>query len=360
MTPRSLLAIIDTAQVSGPGRQLTALLQALRGQGVDARVLTFHRAGRPVSPFVEFLASAGIPCTVVPERSRFDLSLVGRVRTALREFRPEVVQTHSYKATALAWLLRRTGERFGWVGCFHGATTENVAVRGYHRLDLRLLRGADRVVIMSETQRAALGPAGAGAVVIHNAVLPPPATPERSAGPEATFGYVGRLSPEKGCDVLLEAVAELRRTGMSEPWSVVIAGDGPERAALEARAGALGLGQRVRFLGQVADPWTVYRRVACVVLPSRSEGLPNVLLEAIAADRAVVATTVGAVPAVIGPGAAAVLVAPGDAVALAGAMREALERGRSREASEARAAIAAEYSLARRVAAHLALYESLA
>jgi len=359
VAPQSLLAIIDTAQVSGPGRQLTALLQRLQQAGTETRVLTFHRDGRPPAPFVAFLESAGIPCVVVRERGRFDLSLIGRVRTAVRAIRPQVVQTHSYKATVLAWLLRRMGEPFRWVGCFHGATSENAAVRAYHRLDLRLLRAADRVVIMAEAQRAALGPASAGAVVINNAVLPPPTAGLPPGLPPATFAYIGRLSPEKGCDILIEAVADLERSGLEEPWSVVVAGDGPEREALTARVATLGLGHRVDFLGQVADPWTVYRRVECVVLPSRSEGLPNVLLEAIAADRAVVATTVGAVPSVIGSSAAAILVPPDDAGALAVAMRQARERGGSAEASRARSAIASEYSLERRVAAHLAIYESL-
>lgn len=360
MAPRSLLAIIDTAQVSGPGRQLAALLRELRQRGTDARVLTFHRAGRPASPFVPFLEAAGIPVTVVPERARFDPAVVGHCRRLVRDFRPDIIQTHSYKATVVAWRLRRTGERFGWVGCFHGTTAETLAVRLYHWLDLRLLRGADQVVLMAEAQRKLLGRFGGRAVVIHNAVLPPASPgPAAAAGPCATFAYVGRLSPEKGVDLLLQAVAILCREAPGEDWSLLVAGHGPEREALERQAQASGITSRVSFLGQVADPWQVYRRVACVVLPSRSEGLPNVLLESIVADRAVVATAVGAVPEVLGGTAAGEMPPAHDAAALAAAMRRALAGGRSTAAIRARAAIAEQFSLARRVAAHLAVYQSV-
>ncbi|MDZ4257544.1 MAG: glycosyltransferase [Gemmatimonadales bacterium] len=361
----SLLAIIDSAILSGPGRQLAALLASLRAGGVDASVVTFLREGRAPSPLIAHLESRGVPVTVIAERGPVDRRTIAELRRLVRERRPTIIQTHSYKATALAWWLRRTGEEFRWVGCFHGATTENFKVRAYHKLDQLLLRGADRLVIMAESQRAGLGHAGARAQVINNAVIPPP----RASGaplPEwavtanpPLIGYVGRLSPEKGVDLLLLALRGVTERRPDQQWTAIIAGDGPEREALAAQSVTLGISDKVRFVGQLADPWLLYRQEAVIVLPSRSEGLPNVLLEAIAADRPVVSTTVGAVASVIGNGRAARLVPPENVPALTAAIIESITTLEDSTAAADRATVREQYALANRVEAHLAVYREL-
>ena len=115
----------------------------------------------------------------------------------------------------------------------------------------------------------------------------------------------------------------------------------------------------MRFLGRVEDPAAVYAASDAVVLPSRSEGLPNVLLEAIRADRPVAVTRVGAVPEVLMEGAAGVLARPGDATDLAEAIQRALSEGSSDEARQGRLEVVKRYSLRRRVDAHVQLYSEL-
>jgi glycosyltransferase involved in cell wall biosynthesis len=363
--PTSLLALIDSALLSGPGRQLAALLASLRDGGVDASVLTFLREGRSPSPLVAHLQSLGVPVSVIAERGPVDRRTIAELRRLVRERQSSIIQTHSYKATALAWWLRRTGEEFRWVGCFHGSTTENLKVRTYHKLDQLLLRSADRVVIMAESQRAGLGSAGARAQVINNAVIPSP-TPVDGPLPEwavtanpPLIGYVGRLSPEKGVDLLLQALRDVTARLPDQPWTAIIAGVGPEREALTAQSMALGLSDKVRFVGQLADPWLLYRAAAVIVLPSRSEGLPNVLLEAIAADRRMVATTVGAVESVIGNGRAARLIPPENVAALTAAIIESITTPEDSTAAADRATVRERYALAARVDAHLAIYREL-
>jgi glycosyltransferase involved in cell wall biosynthesis len=136
--------------------------------------------------------------------------------------------------------------------------------------------------------------------------------------------------------------------------SLVVAGDGPERAALEARADALGL-RHVLFLGRLDPIDAIYRELDLVVLPSRSEGLPNVLLEALGAGRPVVCTTVGAMPEVLETARTGELVPPGDPEALADAIARALDGPPTLPAAVA-ARLDARYGLGRRAAAHLRLY----
>ena len=103
----------------------------------------------------------------------------------------------------------------------------------------------------------------------------------------------------------------------------------------------------------------LYRNLDLLVLPSRSEGLPNTMLEAMQADVPVVATTVGAVPDVVGTSSAARLVAPGSAATLADAIERALIQGDSSAAAVARREVVSRLSLERRLEAHVQLYRDV-
>jgi len=138
----------------------------------------------------------------------------------------------------------------------------------------------------------------------------------------ALLGFVGLLVPVKGLDVLLDAMARLDGPAAH----CVLVGDGPERQALEARARALGLGARLHFAGQrpageIPDWLNAFD---ALVLPSRSEGRPNVVLEAMSSGLPVVATRVGGTPELVRPGDTGWLVEPEDPAALAAALGELL------------------------------------
>src|SRR5438876_3041850 len=220
---------------------------------------------------------------------------------------------------------------------------------------------------MSHAQARAFRHCGRRVRVIYNAALAPlpaghPSERDLLAALAAglrrpVVGVIGRLSLEKGVDVFLDACAVLARKGLA--FSALVAGDGDERARLEARCRGLGLQSCVRFLGQVYNVDVLYRNLDLLVLPSRSEGLPNTMLEAMQADVPVVATTVGAVPDVVGTSSAARLVAPGSAATLADAIERALTQGDSPEAAVARREVVRRLSLERRLEAHVQLYRDV-
>ncbi len=371
--PARIAALVPSEEISGFGRQVTALARALRGEGIDCLIVAFHRRGRPPSAFARYLEAAGVEHCVVEDRGPLDWRVALRVETVLRRWRPSIVQTHGYKAAAVAYLLRRLGLPWPWIGFFHGFTTEpsftsaSIRQRFYHWVDLRLLRAADRIVVMSHAQARAFGRCGGRVRTIYNAALaPPPAGDpserDRVAALAGTLGrpvvgIVSRLSPEKGVDLFLDACAALVRNGLA--FSALVAGDGTERARLEARSRRLGLESCVRFLGRVDNVDVVYGSVDLVVLPSRYEGLPNTLLEALQADVPVVATAVGAVADIVGASAAALVVPSGSAAALAEAIERAVTQGDSPEARAARREVVSRLSLERRVEAHVRLYREL-
>ena len=369
--PQRIAALVPpeavSGTVSGPVRQLTALARGLQGAGTDCLVVAFHRRGQPPSAFARYLQEAGVRHCIVEDRGPVDWRVASHVGAVLRRWRPSIVQTHGYKATAAAYRLRRLGAPWRWIGFFHGFTTEPLKARFYHWVDQRLLGAAERVVVMSPVQARAFRHCDGRVRVIYNAALalPPggsPAERDRLAGlagslPRPIVGVVGRLSQEKGVDLFLDACAVLVQKGL--PFSALVAGDGPGRARLEAHCARLGLEARVRFLGHVYDVDVLYRMLDLLVLPSRSEGLPNTLLEAMQADVPIVATAVGAVPEVVGTSAAARLVAPGSAEALVDAIEHALTEGDLPEAAAARREVMSRFSLERRLEVHLQLYHDL-
>jgi glycosyltransferase involved in cell wall biosynthesis len=357
-------ALIDTAIVSGPGRQLAALVEPLRDAGVDLQMLLFERVGDPPSHYRRFLDQASIEHVVVRTRGGFDQSLLRECVAALESSRPDIVETHSYRPTVLTWLARRRAVRWRWLGFHHGTTYENLRVRAYQWVDRLLLPAADHIVVMSREQEALFARHAPRVSCLHNAVLPAsrdgafldPATVARvEALSRPRLAVLGRLSPEKGVDVMLHALALLVSAGT--PASLVIGGDGPERTRLGRLAERLGVADRVAFIGYVLPVEPLYALVDVLVIPSRSEGLPNVLLEALRADIRIVAARVGAIDEILRDGAGRIVM-PDAPAALAQAIESALAE--PHDASRpARAEAVRRLSLESRVASHVALYRAL-
>jgi glycosyltransferase involved in cell wall biosynthesis len=163
------------------------------------------------------------------------------------------------------------------------------------------------------------------------------------------IGAVGRLSAEKGFDVLIRAGERLVQAG--HELDVVIAGDGGAEPQLRALIAKLGLQDRVRLVGHRGDPRGLYEAMDLFVLSSYREGLPNVVLEAMAMGVPVVATRVAGVPRLVRDGDNGVLVEPGSADGLAAAIAPLLADagGRARLAAAGRRTVAADYSFARRM-----------
>ena len=167
--------------------------------------------------------------------------------------------------------------------------------------------------------------------VIPNAVVSrrPRASDEETrlslgVGSEARIALVvARLEARKGHRYVLQALAQL--PALFDDVVLVLAGDGPERAALEHLAAALRISDRVRFLGEHSDPWSLYAAASVVILPSIGhEDFPIVILEAMAAGRPVVASRVAGIPDQVVDGVTGRLVAPGDPMALAAAVASVL------------------------------------
>ena len=277
---------------------------AARGHRVHAGLFCDARAPRP--PLADALQGAGVAVDLWAMPPRSYLRERGRAEALCRKVEADLLHTHGYRADVLdAPAARRCG--IPCVSTVHGFAGGDLKNRLYERFQMRALRRFDAVVAVS--QRLAEGLAGRGVPAsrlhtIVNAWRPgrPPlgrADARRALGVNVEgrrIGFVGRLSREKGADVLVEAVALLHEPEVA----VSVLGDGRERSALEALAATRGLASRITWHGVVPDAARLTQAFDVLVLSSRTEGTPVALFEAMAASVPVVATRVGGVPAVVG------------------------------------------------------------
>jgi glycosyltransferase involved in cell wall biosynthesis len=164
--------------------------------------------------------------------------------------------------------------------------------------------------------------------VVHNGVGQTDLEPiDEERGP-ADFVFIGELRWRKGIDVLLHALAALDAEGWT--GSAIFYGDGPDRAACIELAGKLGLAEQVTFPGE-SRPRPAFQSGHLLVIPSRQESLPYIVLEAAGARMPMVTTSVGGIPEIFGPDAAA-LVPAGDRDTLVSAMREMWQPSEQRAA----------------------------
>jgi glycosyltransferase involved in cell wall biosynthesis len=265
------------------------------------------------------------------------LSVIPALKTVAEKRAPDIIVTNSVKSHFLMWR-SRLWKNYPWVAFHHGYTSTDRKMRLYNRLDRFSLPKADVVVTVCEAfareLRARARVPAEKLRVQHNSIRPAPqpaaedvrALRERLGitSDQRVVLSIGRLSQEKAHADLIAAFRELGATNPVLNCKLLIVGDGPERETLNAAAQAPEIAGRVVFTGQVRDVQPFYAMADVFVLPSHSEGSPNVLLEAIAARLPVVATRVGGVPEIVQHEASALLVAPQAPAAMAQAIQQIL------------------------------------
>jgi glycosyltransferase involved in cell wall biosynthesis len=190
--------------------------------------------------------------------------------------------------------------------------------------------------------------------VVHNGVGAAEFEPVGPGRDATDLLFIGELRALKGIDVLIEAIARLVREGCAVTATIV--GEGPDRAALESEVTAQNLAAAVRFVG--AKPArAAFALGRLLVVPSRAESLPYIVLEAAAAGVPLIATRVGGISEIYGP-ESGTLVPPGDAAALADAIRRAVRDGAATQAASLRLRerVRAGFSVATMTEAVLAAY----
>lgn len=318
-------------------------------------------------PFVAALEGAGVAVVPLRMSGRAYLDERRRIVALCETLKPSVVHSHGYRSDVVDATAAH-GAGVPTITTLHGFTGGGLRDRLYEYLQVRACRRLHAVVAVSDPIRARVIASGvpAGKVqVIRNAFTPGAEPLERAAARAALgvplegirVGFVGRLSAEKGADVLVRAVPGLAASGVA----VSVIGAGPQRDELEALAAGLGVRDRITWHGLVADAARLYRAFDVFVLSSRTEGTPIALLEAMAAGVPVVATRVGGVPDVVSDDEA-VLVPSERPEAVAAAVTQVLRDGAEtqRRVAAARRVLAARFAEEPWLAAYERVYASVA
>lgn len=353
-----VLEVIPTLRRAGAENMVASLASRLDRDRFQTGVVSLY------DPFPNGL-EPGVPVWYLAKRRGLDARMVSRLAHVFREFRPDIVHTHSYVlryTLPAAWRARPRA-------LVH--TVHNLAEKEADRLGRAIQRFAFRhgvvpvaiAAAVARSFRAAYGREPAATIPngIDTAAY---SRPEARAGWRSAHGFgeddvlvvsVARLEPQKNPLALVEAFA---RAGVGH---LLIAGDGSLLEAARLRAAHLGIASRVHFLGVRTDVPELLSASDIFALASDWEGNPLSVMEALAAGLPVVATSVGGVPELVSDGVTGILAPPGDVGALAGAL-ESLARDpqRRREMGAAGRECSKRFDVSAMVAAYAALFEEVA
>lgn len=365
MTVR-LLTVVAETRPSGWVGQLLRLLPELPAAGIQPELICVARNDDETVELEARLSKAGIGCEVLRESGTLDRRPWKEIERIVTEQKPDIVETHGYKPNVMASLMLRRA-KVPWVAFYHGRTSTNLRVRMYHQLDRFAMSRATKIVTVSEGVRSHFRPSDRARVeVIENAVPSEKEPTVRREDARRSFdlpvedtliGVVGRLSHEKGQDVFVRAMATVAKGNPGR--LALLVGDGSYRSRLQSLADEVGIADRIRFLGHVQNITDLYRALDLLVIPSRSEVFPNVLLEAAMAEVPIVATSVGGIPWIADGLPSIRLVRPEDHKGMADAIDRILADPGPEAAALTRATVLRRYSLKARAAAHAELYRRL-
>ena len=357
-----ILQLISSSGFYGAEGVVLNLSCGLRNLGCDVTLGVFNAGSPENADFVDAAQLRSLEVWNLPCKSRTDLLAVAKLAQYLRHTETTIIHAHGYKADVYGYLASRVAHCHTVATC-HNWTNRTSALQDYGKIDKFLLRRFDEVIAVSENVQSMLVQSGFAPDqigLIHNGIdtahfrrlgrLMGPAEPFR-------IGALSRLSSEKGIDVLVRALPLiLQRCPQA---TCVIAGEGAQREELTALAAELGVSHALSLQGFCSDTAAFLSRCSVVAHPSRMDGMPLAILEAMSAGKAIVASSVGDIPLLLNHGKAGILVPPENPEALAAGLVRMLEDTAERNLFADAAQIRARklYDSAAMARAYLNLYE---
>ncbi|WP_052263375.1 glycosyltransferase [Geobacter pickeringii] len=369
-----ILHIIDSGGLYGAEMVLLSLMEEQERMGLAPVLASIGEQEEAEKPLEAEARRRGLSVREFRMKAGPNLAGAQAILLFARQEGMDLIHSHGYKGNILFGFMPVRLRRLPLVSTIHGWTWTGGASRMmlYEWLDGVSLRFADRVVVVNEAmvEHPRIKKLEAHLSVVENGVPVENSVAERFGGPLDSaivsfcgggfvIGAIGRLSREKGFDVLIDATFSLMST--RDDVRLVILGEGGLRPALEAKIGSLGIADRVLMPGYVADARNYLGLFSILAMPSLTEGLPMVLLEAMQAGVPVVASAVGGIPRVLDRGRAGTLVPPGNAAALAAALIDTVtNQHRAKEkAAVAMDLVRVEYSSRRMAEKYLSIYHEV-
>jgi glycosyltransferase involved in cell wall biosynthesis len=360
-----ILHIISSGGMYGAEAVILNLSRTLNEQGHTSLLGIFSNSSNPNLQLHERALQEGIESHLISCRGQIDRTVPASIRALAASTGANLIHAHGYKADVYVYLAMR-GSTMPLVSTCHTWYDDNRLVWLYGVIDRRILRRYQAVVAVSDDVRQRLLDSGVPASRIHfirNGIDLRPftnATPSlRHLAPDGLLvGWVGRLTHDKGSDIFLHAIAQVRPEYPTAHYLLV--GEGPYRPEVERLITELALDGVVHLLGQRSDMPAVYASCDFMVSSSRQEGLPMAILEGMAAGLPWIATSVGAVPMVIHDSQNGILIAPENVKLLAASIIQIMRspEDRARMGAAARHLTESEFSAERMAADYLRVYSA--
>ncbi len=330
---RVAIQLISTGGIYGAERALLELASYIKDQGWDSHVVALE--GHGATELVRRASAQGLAAEAFVSSGRLAfLPMMKQLRRLLRRYPQAIVHSHGYKPDILLALLG-TLWRHACLATCHTWYSETQKLRALEALDKRVLRGFDHVVAVSNEifeQLVASGVSPDKISVIKNGISALIVDEGARVSVRREFAVpmnanlivqIGRLARSKRNDLLLRAVARLAQ---ALDVHVLLVGEGERLQSLVELVKQLSLEGRVHFCGYRENIAQILMAADLLALTSDKEGLPIVILEAMAMQCPIVSTHVGEIPKVLGDGRDAWIVPPNDVDALTDAIREVLAR----------------------------------
>jgi glycosyltransferase involved in cell wall biosynthesis len=361
-----ILHLISSGGMYGAEAVILNLSRTLNQQGHTSLLGIFSNSTNPNLQLHDLAQQEGIESHLISCRGQLDRTVPATIRSLAATTAADLIHAHGYKADVYAYIaMRNTNTPL--VSTCHTWYDDNRLVWLYGVIDRRVLRRYAAVIAVSDDVRQRLLHAGVPTNHIHfirNGIDLRPftnATPSlrNLTAPEGLLiGWVGRLTRDKGPDLFLQAIAQLRPTFPTARYIMV--GEGPFRPECERLITSLALTDIVHLLGQRSDMPAVYASCDLLVSSSRLEGLPMAILEGMASTLPWVAPQVGAIPLAIHDGQNGILIPSENVEILATSMARLMQSPEERASmgAAARHLTESEFSAERMSEDYLRVYTS--
>jgi glycosyltransferase involved in cell wall biosynthesis len=368
--PITVLDLRDSPWVDGPGRTILDCAETMDASRVRVVIGAFDGGSADGTAYEREARERSLEVFRIHEKRSLDPGVLRQVIALGRRVNADAVHSHDFRSDVLALACsKRLGVPL--IATVHGWIANDFKGRIRTALDKMILRQTDHVISVSEETRLRLGTWAdpERCTVIPNAVRIERYQPKRGSGEfRASHGVaedsllianIGRLSPEKGQAAFLAAAREIVRRHPSTRF--VLFGLGPDQPGLEQFVAQNDLGANVLFAGYRGDMDVIYNELDLVVQSSFTEGMPNVVIEALLMEVPVIATDVGGTREVLKHGLTGVLIDPGAHGALVGSIEEFLANQQKfvTMAREGRQDMLLRFDHARRVERLAEVYETV-
>jgi len=329
--PITVLDLRDSPWVDGPGRTILDCAETMNPSRVRIVIGAFDGGSPDGTSYEREARERGLEVFRIHERRSLDPGVLRQVTDLGRRVGADAIHSHDFRSDFFS-LAGARRLRLPLIATVHGWIANDLKGRIRTSLDKLILRQADHIISVSEQTRLRLGKWAVPerCTVIPNAVRVERYQPRRGPGGfrtshgvadhELLIANIGRLSPEKGQAAFLAAAREIVQRHRNTRF--VLFGLGPNQAELEQFVARNDLAAHVIFAGYCGDMGVIYNELDLVVQSSLTEGMPNVVIEALLMEVPVIATDVGGTREVLTHGLTGVLIAPREHHALVDSIEE--------------------------------------